>query len=152
MVPLGRPHPPRARRAWRDFLTRKVRWKMACERTVFFHPGETEGTSVFSDVHLFEAAVRARLPGALQNLPLRFDLARHVSRPGTRAPASGQNFLFDPVSSQIRSLDEREIFRRLPLSYRVCRIYAEDNHHNHQLARAMDELGGRDSADDLTNM
>lgn len=137
---------------WRDVLNRKIRWKMACERIVFFDPGTTEQTSVFSDERLFEAAIRARLPKDLRDLPLRFDPPRHVHRPGTRAPAAGQNFLYDPATEQIRSLDDRELFRQIPVSSRICRIYALDSHHNLDLARAMDDLLGGSRADDATNM
>jgi HD superfamily phosphohydrolase len=139
-------------RRWQDFLARKIRWKMACERTVFFKPGETEQTSVFSNEELFEAAVRGRLPASLRDLPLRFDPARHVHRPGAHTPASGLNFLFDPLTGQIRSLDDRELFRQIPQSYRVCRIYALDDRHYVELAAAMDALIGTGSADDATNM
>jgi hypothetical protein len=125
---------------------------MACERVVFFEPGDTEQSSVFSDEHLFEAAIRGRLPRELKDLPLRFDPPRHVHRPGTRAPASGQNFFYDPVTEQIRSLDDRELFRQVPVSSRICRIYALDGRHNIELARAMDDLLGGSRADDATNM
>lgn len=137
---------------WQEILHRKVRWKMACERIVFFEPGETEQTSVFSNERLFEEAVRSRLPTGLRDLPLRFDPARHVYRPGSRAPAAGQNFLFDPVTEQIRRLDDRELFRQMPLSSRICRIYALDSRHNVALARAMDDLIGTGHTDDATNM
>jgi hypothetical protein len=137
---------------WRDVLNRKIRWKMACERVVFFEPGTTEHTSVFSDERLFEAAIRARLPKDLKDLPLRFDPPRHVHRPGTRAPAAGQNFLYDPATEQIHSLDDRDLFRQIPVSSRICRIYALDSHHNLALARAMDDLLGGGRADDVTNM
>jgi HD superfamily phosphohydrolase len=137
---------------WRDFLARKVHWKMACERTIFFNPGETEHTSVFSSERFFEEAVRRHLPRELRDMPLRFDVARHVNRPGARTPTAGQNFLYDANSEEIRSLDDRELFRRLPVSYRVCRIYAETSDHNLELARAMDQMVGSDAADDPTNM
>ena len=137
---------------WSEFLSRKVRWKMVCERTIFFRPGETEQTSVFSHERLFETAVRQELPRELRELPLRFDPARHVHRPGSQAPAAGQNFLFDSVSGQIRGLDDREIFRQLPVSYRICRIYAEDRRHAREIAAAMDRLIGAGRADDTTNM
>jgi hypothetical protein len=137
---------------WRDVLRRKIRWKMACERVVFFEPGDTEQTSVFSDEHLFEAAIRSRLPRDLRDLELRFDPPRHVHRPGTRAPAAGQNFLYDPVTEEIRSLDDRELFRQVPVASRICRIYSLDSRHNRELARAMDDLLGSSRADDLTNM
>ena len=137
---------------WRNVLDRKIRWKMACERVVFFEPGDTEQTSVFSDENLFESAIRRRLPRELRDLPLRFDPPRHVHRPGTRAHAAGQNFLFDPVTEQIRSLDDRQLFRQIPVASRICRIYALDGSHNVELARAMDDLLGGSRADDATNM
>jgi HD superfamily phosphohydrolase len=137
---------------WREFLDRKIRWKMAYERTIFFAPGEPEESSIFSNQALFEAAVRSRLPAEFRQLPLRFDPARHVHRPGAQVPAAGQNFLYDPVTDRIRSLDARELFRQIPLSYRICRIYSEDARYHAELAAAMDQLTGGDSADDVTNM
>ena len=107
---------------------------------------------MFSDERLFEAAVRRNLPAELRDLPLRFDARRHVHRPGAHAPASGQNFLYDSATGQIRSLDDRELFRQIPLSYRICRIYAEDDRHNRTLAAAMDRLIGGGHADETTNM
>ena len=136
---------------WHEFLGRGVRWKMACERTIFFKPGQSEQASIFSDHHLFETAIRGQLPDHLRNLPLRFDPARHVHRPGSKAPAAGQNYLYDSVTERIRKLDDRELFRQIPLSYRLCRIYAEDSSHNGELAAAMDRLT-TDRIDDPTNM
>jgi hypothetical protein len=124
---------------------------MAVERTIFFAPGESERSSVFSSGKSFLAAVREALPAELKDLPLRVDTARHVHRPGTRAPAADQNFLYDPVTGRIRSLDERELFRRIAISYRICRIYAEDHRHNAAISAAMDQLTGG-ATDDPTNM
>lgn len=136
---------------WEQLLGRKLRWKMACERTVFFAPGEAEQSSVFSNPKSFESAVRAVLPTGLADMPLRVDTARHVHRPGTHAPAGGQNFLYDPVTERIHRLDDRELFRRIAISYRICRIYALDHAHNTELAAALDQLAGG-STDDTTNM
>ena len=69
-------------RRWQEVLGRKLRWKMACERTIFFEPGEREKSSIFSSEHVFEAAVRGRLPVELRELPLRVDTARHVPPAG----------------------------------------------------------------------
>jgi hypothetical protein len=137
---------------WRDFLARRLRWKMACERTVFFAPGEAERGSVLANPAAFEAAVRGELPPALKHLPLKADTARHVHRPGAHAPAAGQNFLYDPATEKIRSLDDRELFRRIAISFRVCRIYALDHSHQAELAAALDRLTGTASADETTNM
>ncbi|MHC4179928.1 MAG: HD domain-containing protein [Planctomycetota bacterium] len=139
-------------RRWQRFLARRLRWKMACERTIFFSPGEPERSSVFSNPAAFEATVREHLPGELKDLPLRVDTARHVHRPGAHTPAAGQNFLYDPASGRIHSLDDRELFRRIAISYRICRVYAQDNRHNAQLAAAMDRLTGTGRDDEATNM
>lgn len=137
---------------WEKFLGRRMRWKMVCEQTIFFLPGESEQSSVFSSVHSFEAAIRANLPKALRDLPMRVDTARHVHRPGAHTPTAGQNYLFDPASGKIRSLDDRELYRRIAISFRICRIYALDNRHNAELTAAMDRLTSTGGADDATNM
>jgi hypothetical protein len=49
-------------------------------------------------------------------------------------------------------LNERELFRRIAISFRICRIYAEDSCHNAALAAAMDQITGGTGADDVTNM
>jgi HD superfamily phosphohydrolase len=137
---------------WQNFLERRLRWKMATEQTVFFAPGEAEQGSVLSNVDTFEAAVRRELPPELKDLPLRVDTARHVHRPGAHTPTAGQNFLFDPASGQIRSLDDRELFRRIAISFRICRIYALDGRHHAELSAALDRLIGAGGLDDETNM
>jgi len=137
---------------WKRFLDRKLDWRMVCERTIFFAPNQPEGSSIFSDKEVFEAAVRKRLPADLRELPLRVDTASHVHRPGAHMPAAGQNYLYDSVNGAIRSLEDRELFRRIPQSSRICRVYARDYRHARELAAAMDELSGSGGADDLTNM
>jgi HD superfamily phosphohydrolase len=137
---------------WDAFLRRQIPWKMACERTRFFEPDETEGTSIFSKPRYVEEALREQLPATLKQLPLRVDLARHVHRPGTRGPAAGQNFLFDSALGCIRSLSDSELFRRIPVSYRICRIYTQDLTHAAAVASALDILLGPSASDDATNM
>jgi uncharacterized protein len=137
---------------WELFLGRRHRWKMACERTIYFAPGEAERSSVFSSVKMFEEALRENLPSHLRTIPLRVDTARHVHRPGAHTPAANQNFLFDPATGSIRSLDDRSLFRQIPMSYRICRAYAEDSRYNAELSAAMDKLTGIEGADDVTNM
>jgi uncharacterized protein len=80
------------------------------------------------------------------------DLARHIHRPDTRGPSMGQNFLFDPATGEPRPLTDDQLFRQLPLSHRICRIYAQDDAHAPQLAAALDAMIGPGGSDDLTNM
>ncbi|MFZ5831624.1 MAG: HD domain-containing protein [Planctomycetota bacterium] len=137
---------------WQQVLSRRVKWKMACERTIFFAPGESERSSVFSNARSFESAVREALPTELKNIPMKVDTARHVHRPGAQTPAANQNFLLDSATGRIRSLDERATFRRIAMSSRVCRVYTLDGEHNAAIARAMDQITEDSLADDETNM
>ena len=139
-------------RHWQGLLRREVPWKMACQRTIFFRPSEPERSSVFSSERAFEAAVRDNLPDNLQDVPLRVDTARHVHRPGAHTPSAGQNFLYDPVTDEIRDLDDRELFRQIPISCRICRVYALNGQHDREIAAAMDKLLQKGGADDVTNM
>ena len=138
--------------SWQRLLRREVPWKMACQRTIFFRPGESERSSVFASSSVFEAAIRDLLPEELKDLPLKVDSARHVHRPGAHNPTAGQNFLYDPASKQTLPLDDRELFRRIPLSCRICRIYTQDPAHNAVISRVMDALVQAGGADDVTNM
>ncbi|MGE0607712.1 MAG: HD domain-containing protein [Pirellulales bacterium] len=137
---------------WNELLARQVEWHMAAERTRFFAPGEAERGSIFSRDDFFEAAIREQLPADLRQVPLRVDLARHVHRPGTRGPSTGQNFVFDPARSLVRPLTDHELFRQIPISYRICRVYAQSRQHDAALAAALDALLGPETADDRTNM
>ena len=137
---------------WRQFLNRQIPWKMACERTLFFQPHDAERSSIFSDAGFVEQALRQRLPETIADLPMRVDLARHVHRPGSRGPTAGLNFLYDAGHNRIRELNDDALFRRIPVSYRICRVYVQDRSHNAALAAALDALVGSESDDDLTNM
>ncbi|HEV3138414.1 MAG TPA: HD domain-containing protein [Pirellulales bacterium] len=137
---------------WQNFLDRQIPWKMVCQRYLVFSAAEAERSSIFSHADLVERQLRASLPASLAGLPLRVDLARHIHRPETRGPSMGQNFLFDPASGEPRPLTDDQLFRQLPLSHRICRIYAQDAAHAPQLAAALDALLGPGGSDDLTNM
>ena len=137
---------------WREFLARQVRWKMVCQRTLVYGQADAEAASIFSEPRFVEQALRKLLPNEIANVPLVIDLARHVSRPHTRGPAAGQNFLFDPAHGKPRPLTDDQLFRQLPVSHRICRIYAEDDRYAADIAAALDRLIGPGGADDLTNM
>jgi HD superfamily phosphohydrolase len=137
---------------WAALLDRRPTWHMACERTLFFQPHDAERSSVFSDAELVSVALGKQLPPALRDAPRRVDLARHVHRPGTRGPTAGQNFLYDPARDRITPLGDHELLRQIPLSYRICRVYARSREHDAALAAALDALIATEGADDRTNM
>jgi HD superfamily phosphohydrolase len=139
-------------RRWQSFMRRELFWHMACERTLFFDPEEAERSTIFSSETYVEDALRRELPAELNGLPLKVDIARHVHRPGTRGPVAGQNFLYESATKRIRDLNDHELMRRIPVSFRICRVYAESAVHDQPLAAALNRLLHPGGEDDLTNM
>jgi len=137
---------------WAGLLRREVPWKAVCQRNMVFAETDRERSSIFSAPGLVESQIRELLPGELRELPLRVDIARHLHRPHTQGPASGQNFLYDAARNRTRPLTANELFRHLPVSHRICRIYALTDHHAEAVASAMDRLIGGFADDDTTNM
>ena len=138
-------------RQWQRILSREETWKMACERTINFHSDTSERTTIFSEPELMERRVRDRLPAALRDLPLRLDVARHYHRPSGRLPAAGQNFLLDPAVGVPQELHDDELFRSLPTSFIIFRIYSQDHRHDAELNSALTSVLG-DASDTKTNM
>ena len=114
--------------------------------------GADERASIFSHADVVERELRGHLPKGLKEMALKVDLARHTHRPHTLGPSDGQNFLFDEARGEIRPLSTDQLFRRLPTSHRICRVYAPTEDHTAEIATALDSLLGPGSADDLTNM
>ena len=104
------------------------------------------------DPRMVEQRLLAALPKGLQDLPIRVDIARHIFRPHTSGPAAGQNYLFDSAVHRVRPLTTNQLFERLPVSHRICRIYTQSDAHVPELSTALDSLIGGPGSDDLTNM
>jgi len=137
---------------WQRFLGRDIPWKTVCQRYLVFGAGDSERSSIFSRREFVEDGLRRNLPAELRGLPIKVDLARHIHRPETRGSADGQNFLFDPARGEPRPLTDDQLFRQLPVSHRICRIYAESEMHTAELSAALDLLIGAGGSDDVTNM
>jgi HD superfamily phosphohydrolase len=136
---------------WKSILCRDVTWKLACERTINFHSGQAERTTIFSEPELVEQRVRQKLPQALRYVPLRIDVARHYHRPSGRLPAGGQNYLLDPALGVPQELHDDELFRSLPISFSIFRIYSQNHEHDGPLNAALNAVLG-DAEDAKTNM
>ena len=139
---------------WYDILNRRVPWRMSCQRSILFAEGESESSSIFSDPTLVEAKLRQTMPSEFKDAAINIDIARHIYRPHTRGPATNQNFFFDEGRGQVRPLTDNQLFKHLPVSSRICRVYTrpEMEECDAAIARAMDELIGSTGPDDLTNM
>ena len=138
--------------AWQDFLRRRIPLHLAAETTVLFRAGEREQTSVFADAESLRRLIISHLPEPIRSIPFEVDIARHLHRPDSHRPAASQNFLYDPATNRIRQLEEEDLYRHIPQSYRICRIYTQHTEQIAPLARAMDALIHAGSQDDETNM
>jgi HD superfamily phosphohydrolase len=138
--------------AWRQLLQRHIPWTMVCQRSLVFSEADAERSSIFSDREFVERRLRQALPRPLADAPIRVDIARALFRPHTNGPLGGQNFLYDSARDSIRPLTADQLFRRLPVSHRICRVYAQSHAHAAELAAALDDLIGSRADDDLTNM
>jgi hypothetical protein len=124
---------------------------MACEKTVNFHAGTSERTSIFSAPDLVMQRLRDRLPKALRHLALKIDVARHYHRPSGRLPAGGQNYLLDPAVGTPQELQDDDLFRAVPISFCIFRVYSQDHQHDAAIATALNGVLG-DAVDAKTNM
>ena len=138
-------------RRWNDILSRRAKWRMAVERTINFHSANSERMSIFSEPQILLERVRESLPEALRGEPLKIDVARHYHRPSGRQPAAGQNFLADPTAGTVQELSDDEIFRQLPVSFAILRIYAKTHTLDAALNAALTSLLGA-AQDARTNM
>jgi hypothetical protein len=125
---------------------------MVCQRSLVFGEADRERSSIFSDRELVEKKLRESLPAELREVPIRIDIARLIHRPHTRGPAEGQNFLYDSAHDRVRPLTANELYSRMPVSHRICRIYSRSTEFAQPLATALDTLIGGKAEDDLTNM
>jgi HD superfamily phosphohydrolase len=137
---------------WAAVLRRQVPWRMACQRNLVFQEGDAERASIFSQPELVEQSLARELGSQLKGQLLRVDIPRHIYRPHTQGPAKHQNFLYDSAQDCVRPLADHQLFRHLPISHRICRVYTTSREMAPQVARALDSLLGTCGTDDITNM
>jgi HD superfamily phosphohydrolase len=145
---------------WQRLLSRQIEWRMLCQRHLVFAAEDAERSSIFAKRELVEHQLIAQLPDEMKELPLRVDIGRYIHRPGTQGPAAGQNYLYDAASDSIRPLTDSQLYRQLPVSHRVCRVYTWVGDEQQALSpeqvaavtSALDNLIGPGGSDDLTNM
>ncbi len=133
---------------WKQIQSHQMPWKMVYEKSIFFTANHPESTSIFRSNESFESYVREILPEPLRELPLRFKSVKHNQR-----STADQNFFYNPATDEVEPLTKREQFCQLPVSWRICRIYAKDMQYAKAINDVIDrQLGGANVADDLTNM
>lgn len=136
---------------WNALLSRQAGWKMAVERTLNFHSPMAERMTIFSEPDLVLRRVREKLPTHLKEIRLNIDVAKHYHRPSGRLPAGGQNYLFDPALNYVQELNDDELFKAIPISFLIFRIYCQTHENDPQLNKALNSVLG-DAMDAKTNM
>jgi HD superfamily phosphohydrolase len=140
---------------WQRLLRRQLDWEAVSERNLTFGADDAEQTSIFSDATVVEQFLRKKLPAELRDIDLQIDLPRHIYRPHSGKASAGQNFLQRGGSGEIRPLTDDQLFRQLPVTHRMCRVYLRNGaprEHAAAVAAALDALVGAGGEDDLTNM
>jgi uncharacterized protein len=137
---------------WHEWLDRKIPWIMVCQRSISFSEDQAEASSIFSSAELLSAAIRQRLPAQQRDVEFRVDLARHIHRPHTTGATAGLNYYYDAAADRVRMLSMHDLYRRLPVSHTLARIYAHTPSVAPLLASVLDQLIGHDVEDDATNM
>jgi HD superfamily phosphohydrolase len=140
---------------WQRLLRRQLDWEAVYERNLAFGADDAEQASIFSDAEVVERMIRKALPAELRGIEMQIDLPRHIYRPHTGKATAGQNFLLRGATGEIRSLTDDQLFRQLPVSHRMCRVYLRNGaprEHAAAVSAALDQLVGAGGDDDLTNM
>jgi uncharacterized protein len=137
---------------WLEWLQRKTPWKMACQRNISFAEEQNENSSIFSSPETLAASIRQRLPSPHRDMLFQVDLARHIHRPHTRGVTSGLNYFEDSLTGTIRPLTMHGLYKQLPISHIIVRVYTQDLEYRSLINSILDDLLGAQSDDDLTNM
>jgi hypothetical protein len=140
---------------WQRLLRRQLDWEAVYERNLTFSASDSEQTSIFSDPEMVERRLRANMPPEMRDIELQIDLPRHIYRPHSGKASAGQNFLQRGATGEIRLLTDDQLFRQLPVTHRMCRVYLRHGAPREQsvaVSAALDALVGAGGEDDLTNM
>jgi HD superfamily phosphohydrolase len=140
---------------WQRLLQRQLDWEAVYERNLTFAAEDSEQTSIFSDPEVVERFLRKAMPADVRDIDMQIDLPRHIYRPHSGKASAGQNFLFRGATGEIRLLTDDQLFRQLPVTHRMCRVYLRHGaprEHAAAVSAALDMLVGAGGEDDLTNM
>ena len=91
------------------------------------------------------------LPAKLKDIPLGIDVARHYHRPSAQLPSGRQNYVLDPAIGIPLMLSDDELFRSLPTSFSIFRIYSKSHENDAYLNAALNRVLG-EAVDAKTNM
>ena len=118
---------------WEGVLHRKVKWKMAYDRTLSLNELHY-GVALIQDTD-WEKRIRAALPEGLTDLTFRVDMATQDPRPeNPLAMGKKQIYIFDPSTGEITKESLAELFAFIPSKVVQFRVFALDHEHDQLLA------------------
>ncbi len=130
-TPLGR--------EWGRILDRKLKWRLAYERSLA--GAELDAGLDAIGVDDWEARVRDALPADQRGLVFRVDIASQDSRPeNPMAMGKKQIHTYDPSSGHVTKETMAELFAYIPSKIVKFRVFALDHAHDRLLAAATEEV------------
>ncbi len=119
---------------WARILGRDVKWKMAYS-TVLKEKGQERGMD-FPTCEQFEQQIRKELPGRLQHLPFRVDMAPLDPRPDPKDTRGTPLLVYDPGTRKVSTEPLEEFLDLLPTRLIQFRIYALTHEADTELSQA----------------
>lgn len=165
--------------AWADFFGRRIRWRRIAERTVSHRSGER--ANLFNTPNIIKMVILQRLrdfgmdtgvngdgntgadtgtntgtdTDADIDANIEVDIVQHTNRPVDGYEMGNGNILYDPEEKTEKRLSEEDIYRDIPQSYKIARVYAAEGISPEIAAairRIVCDLVDGSPADDATNM
>ena len=117
-------------------------------------PARPNRSSIFSSRRSSRRPCETSLPRGAARLAAAGGPGAARSPPGhVRGPTRGSELSLRPGhQTKFAELSASELFRQIPVSYRICRMYAETSEHDALLSAALDALVDPGGSDDRTNM
>lgn len=130
----GRSNLRRLHKEWARILGRDVKWKMAYS-TVLKDKGSERGMD-FPSHEQFHQHIQKALPGKLQSLPFRVDMAPLDPRPDPKDTRGIPLLVYDPSTRSLSTEPLEELLDLLPTRLVQFRIYSLDHEHDAALSKA----------------
>ena len=140
---------------WQRLLARQVDWDDGLRSQSHLRRRRLRSRRAFSAMRRWSstpsaASCRARWPTSTCR-----STCRGTSTGRTKGRRRRARISSTPPAGATRRLDDDQLFRQLPVSHRMCRVYLRKDSPQEQVAAigaALDQLVGSGGEDDLTNM
>jgi len=123
---------------WGKILGRSVKWKMAYDFVSTIE--ESQRMVRFQTPKHLEEEIRRHLPGRLQGIEFKVDMAALDPRPiNPLAEGSKKIFMYNPATGEVSPRPLKELFRDIPPKVAHYRIFIADRRHVKALTEASEK-------------